>query len=90
MYDKCCCEEHHRGSVHKDSVLAFGMGIDAPDVRQVIHWGVSDDREMYVHRSGRKRWDGILCSNFLWQSQQEICFPNYDRNCRSKDQYFVC
>ncbi len=28
------------------------MGIDCPDVQELIHWGVPDDEEMYVQVSG--------------------------------------
>ena len=29
------------------------MGINCPDIREVIHWGVSDDVEMYIQETGR-------------------------------------
>ena len=34
-------------------VVAFGMGLDCPNVRRIIHWGASNDIESYLQETGR-------------------------------------
>ena len=35
------------------AISVFGMGIDCPDVRHIIHWGVPEDTETCIQESGR-------------------------------------
>lgn len=48
------------------STIAFGMGINIPDIRRVIHNGPADSIETYVQESGRGGRDGHMCEVVLY------------------------
>jgi superfamily II DNA helicase RecQ len=39
---------------------AFGLGIDCPDIRHIIHWGPPTDIDAYVQETGRGGRDGEM------------------------------
>ncbi len=47
------------------ATVAFGMGLDAPNIRQVIHWGPPNDIEMY----GR---DGLSARAVLYIDKRDV------------------
>ena len=68
------------------ATIAFGMGVDASNIRHVIHWGAPHTIEMYVQESGRCGRDGLKSTSTVYYTGKDFagfstCSPNVREFC---------
>ena len=51
--------------------IAFGMGLDCPNVRQIVHWGPSSCMELYVQEVGRCGRDDYVSRAVLYHGSAD-------------------
>lgn len=71
------------------ATVAFGMGLDSPNIRRIIHWGSPTNIEDYIQETGRAGRDGQYSSAMLYYTPINL-HPLYTedsmkRYCSNKD-----
>jgi len=59
------------------ATVAFGMGIDKPDIRNIINYGCPSDIETYYQEIGRAGRDGIESNVTLFYNSQDFCISSF-------------
>ena len=60
------------------ATVAFGMGLDCPNVRRIIHWGSPNDVETYMQETGRAGRDGLPSTAELFSAVKESSTRHID------------
>ena len=53
------------------ATIAFGTGLDCPDVRRIIHWGPPSDIESDIQEVGRAGRDGHQAAAVLYYTASD-------------------
>ena len=70
------------------ATIAFGMGIDKPDVRFVVHFDLPKSLEAYYQETGRAGRDGLPANALLIYGTQDLVMLNYFIDSSQGDERF--
>ena len=54
------------------ATIAFGMGIDVPNIRLIVNYGISKDMESFYQEMGRAGRDGLKSDIYLYWSKRDF------------------
>ena len=71
------------------ATIAFGMGMDCPDGRRIIHWGPPSDIQSYIQETGRAGRDGGPAMAILYYDAKDLGALHVEQEikdyCKNKD-----
>ncbi len=62
------------------ATVAFGMGLNCPDIRRIIHWGPPSDIESYLQGAGR---DNLPSTATLYVGPNDLRSPHLEVSMKS-------
>jgi len=79
------CDPHGRMRL-VIATIAFGMGLDCHNVRQILHWGPASNIESFVQETGRAGRDGYVLYSALFfkLADKPFCSSALQTYCENK------
>ena len=53
------------------ATIAFGLGVDCPNIRTILHWGATKSIDAYTQETGRSGRDGLKARAILYLSKSD-------------------